>query len=116
MPDDLLNSMEISNPSASLRPKSRCTQKDPSLNSSTFSCYYLNQEAKDLASLMTIEDRKGNGTILEHDFDADQLITLPDRRSKATVGDGKTQATRAMFSFKSELNSLIGNLQDTTQE
>ena len=71
MPDDLLNPMEISNPSATLRPKSRGAQKDPRRNSSTFSCYYLNQKAKDLASLMTIEDRKGKDTILEHDFDAD---------------------------------------------
>jgi len=64
---------------------------------------------------MTIEDRRGDiGTILENDFDIDQLVTLPDSKSKAA--DGKTQATRAMFSFKSELNSLIGNLQDTTQE
>ena len=63
---------------------------------------------------MTIEDRKEIGTILEQDFDADQLVTLPDQKTRAA--DGRTQATRGMFSFKSELNSLIGNLQDTTQE
>ena len=52
--------------------------------------------------------------ILEHDgvFDQDQVVTLqPDRKSKAG-----TVATRAMFSFKSELHSLIGNLQETTME
>lgn len=66
-----------------------------------------------MASLITIDDRMTEfDPILEHDFDADQLITLPDRRSKAA--DGKTAATRGMFSFKSELNSLIGNLQGTT--
>ena len=41
--------------------------------------------------------------------DIDQLVTIPDRRSKAG-----TTATRGMYTFKSELQSLIGNLQDTT--
>ena len=31
-------------------------------------------------------------------------------------GDKATIATRAMFSFKSEMNSLIGNLQETTKD
>ena len=42
-----------------------------------------------------------------------QLLTA-DKRSK--TGDKATVATRAMFSYKSELDSLIGNLQDTTQQ
>jgi len=81
-------------------------------HSSTFSTYYLNKQAKDLASLMSIDDRNRNDFILEKDcFDAnDFLKTLPDRDSKAP--DKQTYATRAMFSFKSELHSLIGNLQD----
>ena len=69
-----------------------------------------------MASIMTIEDRRDFDPILEQDLEIDQLVTLPDRKSKATAADGKTQATRAMISFKSELHSLIGNLQDTTQE
>ena len=97
-----------------MRPHSR--KKDQRRNSSTFSSYYLNQKAKDLASLATIEDKRDFDTILEQDFEVDQLVNLHDRKSKATLPDGKTQATRAMFSFKSELHSLIGNLQDTTQE
>ena len=112
LPDDMINPMEISHTTMNTRPKSRQNNKEQRRNSSTFSSYYLNRQAKDLASLMTIEDRKDFGAILEQDFDGDQLVTLPDRKSKAP--DGKTNATRAMFSFKSELNSLIGNLQDTT--
>ena len=48
---------------------------------STFSCYYLNQKAKDLASLMTIEDRGrvGGGIIQEDDV---EYATIPDRKSK----------------------------------
>ena len=57
---------------------------------------------------MTIQDRRDIDPIMEQDLEIDQLITLPDRKSKAA--DGKTQATRAMISFKSELHSLIGNL------
>ena len=87
-------------------------------HSSTFSNYYLgNKQAKDLASLMTIEDRKVT------DFDDQGLLELEDQVlnqqstiDAATKAGGKTVATRAMFSFKSELQSLIGNLQDTTQE
>ena len=41
----------------------------------------------------------------------DGLITIPDRKSKVP-----TQANKTMYTFKSELQSLIGNLQDTTQE
>ena len=42
---------------------------------------------------------------------------MPDRASKAVKGGDKaTIATRAMFSFKSEMNSLIGNLQETTKD
>ena len=69
-----------------------------------------------MASLATIEDKRDFDTILEQDFEYDQLVNLRDRKSKATLPDGKTQATRAMFSFKSELHSLIGNLQDTTEQ
>ena len=48
---------------------------------------------------------------------ADQVLTMPDRASKAMKGGDKaTIATRAMFSFKSEMNSLIGNLQETTKD
>ena len=66
--------------------------------------------------MATIEDKRDFDTILEQDFEVDQLVNLQDRKSKATLPDGKTQATRAMFSFKSELHSLIGNLQDTTEQ
>lgn len=44
--------------------------------------------------------------------DLQHLLTA-DKGSK--TGDKTTVATRAMFSYKSELDSLIGNLQDTTQ-
>ena len=111
--DEMVNPLTISHTTGTKRPNSR--QKEQRRNSSTFSSYYLNNKAKELASLVTIDDRqKEFGAILEQDFEADQLITLPDRKSKAP--DGKTTATRAMFSFKSELHSLIGNLQGTTQE
>ena len=68
---------------------------------------------------MTIEDRKVT------DFGADDGIDELEQQVLAsqanqidglTKAGGKTVATRAMFSFKSELQSLIGNLQDTTQE
>ena len=56
---------------------------------------------------------------MEHeDFNnegVDQIMHLPDKVSKA-IGDKATTATRAMFSFKSEMNSLIGNLQETTKD
>ena len=60
---------------------------------------------------MTIEDRGrvGGGTIEEDDL---EFVTIPDRRSKA--GDKQTTANKTMFTFKSELQSLIGNLQETT--
>ena len=63
-----------------------------------------------------MDDRRDFDTILEQDFEVDKLVNLPDKKSRVAAPDGKTQATRAMFSFKSELHSLIGNLQDTTQE
>ena len=67
--------------------------------SSTFSSYYLNQKAKDLASMITIEDRNKEMSVGEVDLeDIDQLGTIPDRRSKAG-----TTATRGMYTFKSEL-------------
>ena len=69
-----------------------------------------------MASLASIDDKRDCDTIFEQDFEVDQFVNLSDRKSKAAGADGKTQATRAMFSFKSELHSLIGNLQDTTQE
>ena len=86
--------------------------------SSTFSNYYLNKQAKDLASLVTIEDRNEqdfrDDFILEQDNynneNGDVVVSLPDKATKAGKGDNRTTATRAMFSFKSELNSLIGNL------
>ena len=78
-------------------------------SSSTFSTYYLNKQAKDLASLMTIEDRKkkdlfGGEDIFidDQDFEDGRFTTLPVER-KSKVGDKQTVATRAMFSFKSEL-------------
>ena len=98
-------------------------------HSSTFSTYYLNRRAKEIASLVSVEDRLG-----EEDFfatlaagDIDLLLGGETKRSKATLPESKsrttgiggardkdTTATRAMFSFKSELQSLIGNLQETT--
>lgn len=51
--------------------------------------------------MVSIEDPK---------FDDYQSLQIADKKSKTTEA-----ATRAMFSFKSELNSLIGNLQETTQ-
>ena len=77
----------------------------------------MNKQARDLASIVTIDDR--NEFILEHeDFNnegVDPIMHLPDKVSKA-IGDKATTATRAMFSFKSEMNSLIGNLQETTKD
>lgn len=85
----MINPLEISNPTSnSMRPHSR--KKDQRRNSSTFSSYYLNQKAKDLASLATIEDKRDFDTILEQDFEVDQLVNLQDRKSKATLPDGKT--------------------------
>jgi len=55
---------------------------------------------------MSIEDRNRDDFILEEDFK--QTFDLIQTQSK--TGDRQTQATRAMFSFKSELDSLIGNL------
>lgn len=106
--------MEMTNGSKALRTRNA---QDQRRHSSTFSCYYLNKQAKDLASIAPFENRQDTDNfILEQDYyqqNPDKLLTLPDRGSKA--GDKQTTATRAMISFKSELNSLIGNLQDTTQ-
>lgn len=52
-----------------LRPKSRQKQfnGEKRRHSSTFSSYYLNKQAKDLASLITIDDRMTQDFILEQD-------------------------------------------------
>ncbi len=69
--------------------------------------------------MITIDDR--DEFILEQDDfvtadAAEQVVTMPDRKSRIFAGDKATTATRAMFSFKSEMHSLIGNLQETTKD
>ena len=98
-------------------------------HSSTFSTYYLNRRAKEIASLVSVDDRLGEedffATLVAGDIDlllgsekVRDKVTLPESKSRAGgIGgakDKETTATRAMFSFKSELQSLIGNLQETT--
>ena len=97
-------------------------------HSSTFSTYYLNRRAKEIASLVSVDDRLGEedffATLVAGDIDlllggeTKSKVTLPESKSRAVgIGgarDKETTATRAMFSFKSELQSLIGNLQETT--
>ena len=100
------------------RPRSRGAKNaEKRRNSSTFSNYYLNnKQAKEIASLISLEDRKRNDFILEQDgMDLDDLQQILNEQ-KSKTGDKRTQATRAMFSYKSELESLIGNLQETTQQ
>ena len=98
-------------------------------HSSTFSTYYLNRRAKDIASIVSVDDRLGEddffATLAAGDIDILQggetkrdSAILPESKSRTVViggaRDKETTATRAMFSFKSELQSLIGNLQETT--
>lgn len=98
-------------------------------HSSTFSTYYLNRRAKEIASLVSVDDRLGAddffATLTAGDIDLllggetkrDKATLLESKSRTAGIGSAKdkeTTATRAMFSFKSELQSLIGNLQETT--
>ena len=56
--DDLLNPLDdIRYPGESNRPRTRIDKADQRRCSSTFSSYYLNKQAKDLASIASIEDR-----------------------------------------------------------
>ena len=102
--DDLMNPFDDS----TNRPRTRIDKADQRRCSSTFSSYYLNKQAKDLASITSIEDRQFGSIDEERDIfaaDPDVGLTIADKRSKAG-----TMATRGLFSFKSELHSLIGNL------
>ena len=102
--DDLINPPDDS----TNRPRTRIDKADQRRCSSTFSSYYLNKQAKDLASIASIEDRQFGSIDEERDIfaaDPDVGLTIADKRSKAG-----TMATRGLFSFKSELHSLIGNL------
>ena len=102
--DDLMNPFDDS----TNRPRTRIEKADQRRCSSTFSSYYLNKQAKDLASITSIEDRQFGSIDEERDIfaaDPDVGLTIADKRSKAG-----TMATRGLFSFKSELHSLIGNL------
>ena len=102
--DDLMNPLDDS----TNRPRTRIDKADQRRCSSTFSSYYLNKQAKDLASITSIEDRQFGSIDEERDIfaaDPDVGLTIADKRSKAG-----TMATRGLFSFKSELHSLIGNL------
>ena len=102
--DDLMNPFDDS----TNRPRTRIDKADKRRCSSTFSSYYLNKQAKDLASITSIEDRQFGSIDEERDIfaaDPDVGLTIADKRSKAG-----TMATRGLFSFKSELHSLIGNL------
>ena len=107
--DDLINPLDdIRYPGESNRPRTRIDKADQRRCSSTFSSYYLNKQAKDLASITSIEDRQFGSIDEERDIfaaDPDVGLTIADKRSKAG-----TMATRGLFSFKSELHSLIGNL------
>ena len=101
---DLMNPLDDS----TNRPRTRIDKADQRRCSSTFSSYYLNKQAKDLASITSIEDRQFGSIDEERDIfaaDPDVGLTIADKRSKAG-----TMATRGLFSFKSELHSLIGNL------
>ena len=78
--DDLVNPLTVTLQTS--RPKSRKQKTQGNRRgSSTFSSYYLNRQAKDLASLITIDDR--DEFILEHDEfggeAVDQVLTLPDK-------------------------------------
>ena len=102
--DDLMNPHDDS----TNRPRTRIDKADQRRCSSTFSSYYLNKQAKDIASIASIEDRQFGSIDEERDIfaaDPDVGLTIADKRSKAG-----TMATRGLFSFKSELHSLIGNL------
>ena len=83
--------------------------------SSTFSTYYLNTRAKDLASLASLQDLgrerdlyqsslTNGGKILEQD----QSVTKQQRDHTGT------STIRDLVSFKTEVRSLIGNLHDKT--
>lgn len=104
--EDLLNPMEIGESRARLRTKAkqRCT--------STFSTYYLNEKAKDMASLASIDIERDRAlTVMENNiFEEDQsVIDLKADKDKETK-------IQEMVSYKSELKSLIGNLQHVTQD
>ncbi len=82
--DDHMNPLDLTNPDGPLSKMVSSRNNNAAekrRHSSTFSTYYLNKQAKELASLMSIDDRNRQDFILEKDgFDIQDLAktTLPD--------------------------------------
>ena len=116
--DDQINPLDIGD-SVSQAGNQQLRKERNRRVSSTFSTYYLNAKAKDIASLASLNDLGNERDLFTTNIYKGSNILEQDQAVTAFEGNVKGRAgetIRDLVSFKTELKSLIGNLQETTHD